>query len=237
MTDEANMVDEGNQQDQQVQQDQAEKMLSQTEVNGLIGRAKAEAAEKARRQADAEYQRKLEEAQMKKQQAEARGDDTKDIDVDALYQQVHEKFNEEMQRRQLEEHMQQVANNYQQKMSAGKGNYEDFDEVVKDFDPGSFPQIVYLVSGLDNAADIVYELSKNPKNLVAIDSLAQRSPKLAQVELQRLSQSISANKAVAAEEAQGNTNAPLDRLQPTNRTGTNGQMSVSDLKRQPWLKG
>lgn len=233
MTDEANMVDEASQQDQQQQQDKAEKMLSQSEVNSLVGRAKAEARQKA----DAEYQRKLQALEEQKAQQEARGEDTKDVDVDALYQQVHEKFNKEMEQRQLQDHMRQVADNYQQKMVSGKDSYEDFDDVVKDFNPAEFPQIVYLVSGLDNAADIVYELSKNPKNLVAIDSLAQRSPKLAQVELQRLSQSISANKAAAAEDAQGNANAPLDRLQPSNRTATNGRMSVSDLKDQPWLRG
>lgn len=232
MVDETQGVDEA-----QVQPQEAEKMLSQSEVNNLIGRAKAEAQEKARRQAEAEFQKKLEELHSQKQAAEARGEDTKEIDVDSVYQQVHERFQNEMQQKQLEQHMQQVADSYQSKLENGSKDYEDFDDVLKDFNPEEFPQIVYLVAGMDNAADIVYELAKNPQKLATVDYLSQRSPQKAQSELQRIGKSIAANKTAQLEESQANTQAPLDRLQPSNKTGSNGQMSVSDLRGQPWLRG
>jgi len=232
------MVDE--QQDVDTAQDtpeQQEKMLAQSEVNALIGRAKAEAQEKARKQAEAEYQRQLEQLQTQKQEAQARGEDTRDIDVDSLYQQVHERFQHEMQQRQLEQHMQQVANAFENHLNQGKGNYDDFDDIMKEFDPAEFPQIVYLVANMDNAADVVYELAKNPQKLATVDYLSQRSPKKAQAELQRMASSIKANQAAREEEAQAQTQAPLDRLQPSNKTGSSGQMSVSDLRSQPWLRG
>lgn len=229
------MVDVINGNDE-AQKPQGEKMLSQSEVNELIGRTKAEAQERARRQAEAEFEKKLAEAQAQKQQAEARGEDTREIDVDGLYQQVHERFNQEMQQRQMEQHLQQVADAYQSKMAA-KPEYEDFDEVMKDFNPADFPQIVYLVANMDNASDIVYELAKNPSKLATVDYLSQRSPKKAQAELARIGKSIAENKLAAQEENQAQTDAPLDRLQPSNKTGSNGRASVSDLRNQPWLRG
>jgi len=233
---------EGMGQDDSVQQQAqetapAEKMLGQSEVNGLIGRAKAEAAEKARRQAEAEFQKKLEELQAQRNQAGAHGESTREVDVDAVYQQVQERLNREMQERQLQDHMKQVADAYESRMAEGAKSYEDFDTVMKEFDPTSFPQIVYLVANLDNAADVMYELAKNPTKLATIDHLSNRAPKQAQAELQRIASSIAANKAAAAQESGALTSPPLDRMQPGNNTAANGRMSVSDLRNQPWLRG
>lgn len=227
------MVDETQGFDEAQAQEQAEKMLPQSEVNNLIGRAKAEAQEKARRQAEAEFQQKLEQVQAQKKAAEARGEDTREIDADAIYQQVQER----LQQQQLEQHMQQVADSYQSKIADGGKDYEDFQDVVKEFNPAEFPQIVYLVANMDNAADIVYELSKNPQKLATIDYLSQRSPQRAQSELSKIGQSIAANKIAQAEENQAQTPEPLDRLQASSKTGSNGQMSVGDLRNQPWLRG
>lgn len=218
-------------------QPQTERMVPQSEVNKLIGNAKFAAEERARQQAEAEFQKKLAELQAQKQQAASHGNDTRDIDVDSLYQQVHERFNKEMQQRQLETHMREVADSYTRNVSGGSADYEDFDDVIKEFNPAEFPQIVYLVAKMGNAKDIVYELSKNPQKLATIDYLAQRSPRKAQVELERIGKSIEANKEALAQEAQARTNAPLDRMQPSTRAGSNGQMSVSDLRSQPWLRG
>lgn len=213
-----------------------EKMLPQSEVNKLIGTAKSHAEERGRAKAEAEYQQRLSELQAQKQAAMARGEDTRDIDVDALYQQVHERFNREMQERQLQMHMKEVADAFTSKMQ-GQKNYSDFDEVTQGFNAAEFPQIVYLIANMDNAQDIVYELAKNPQKLAYIDYLAQRSPKTAQTELRKMSSSITSNLAALAEEQQAKTNAPLDRMSPSLKTGSSGQLSVSDLRKQPWLRG
>jgi hypothetical protein len=219
----------------QMQETPVEKTLLQSEVNAIVGRAKADAADKARRQAEVEFQQKLQELEAQKAMQEQRGEDTTDVNVDLVYQQVQERMQQEMQQKQLEDHMRQVADSYESKMATGKESYEDFDDVVKEFNPADFPQIVYLVHGIDNAADIVYELSKNPQKLATIDYLSQRSPDTARRELQKMGQSIATNRQALAEEVQ--TSSPLDRIQPTNRTGNNGQLSVSDLRNQPWLRG
>lgn len=212
-----------------------EKLLPQSEVNKLVGRAKAEAEAKALKIAEAEYLRKLEE--INKSQQTQNNEVPRDVNADAIYQQVQERFNQEMMQRQMHERMSQVVKNYDSKIASAKSSYSDFDDVTKAFEPGAFPQLVYLVSGIDNGGDIIYEIAKNPSKLVMLDALAQRNPDLAHVELMKLSKSISDNK-LAQQEMSGNAQAPLDRLQPSRiSTGSNGKMSIADLKAQPWLRG
>jgi len=213
-----------------------ERMLNQAQVNKLIQTAKLATEEQTRAKAEAEFQAKLAQLQGQKQSMQARGEDTREIDVDAVYQQVQERFNREMQERQLKTHMKDVADSYMEKMSGPKP-YDDFDDVTDGFDPGAFPQIVYLVAKMNNAPEIVYELSKNPQKLAYIDSLAKSSPKFAQKELQKIGASIDANKQALMDEQQAKTMPPLNRMTPSLKTGSSGQMSIKDLRNQPWLKG
>jgi hypothetical protein len=213
----------------------AEKMLTQTQVNNIVQREKQQAAERARRQAEQEFQQQMQ------QQAEAKQQEmqnqSKEANAEALYQQVQERFNQEMQQKQAEAEIAQVAQMYHQKMEAGKGSYEDFEDITSRFDPTAFPQLVYLISGIDNASDIVYELSKNPSKLVTLDTLAHKSPSHAQAELNNLSQSIRDNKTAQAEASDQQVNAPLDRIQPSRVSSGNGKMSINDLRSQDWLRG
>lgn len=211
-----------------------EKMLPQSEVNKLVGRTRMEAAERARRQAEAEYQKQLEELQAQKQ---THPEQSKEIDEERLYQQIQERMNQELQQKQFEAEMARVADAYTGKMAQGIEKYEDFEKVMSDFEPQAFPQLVYLVADLDNATNIMYELSKNPSKLATIDYLAKTSPKKAQSELANIGSSIAANQQAKEEAGQQSTTAPLDRLQPSRISGNDGQLSIRDLRSQPWLKG
>ena len=177
-----------------LQQQQA--MLSQEEVNKLVGAAKAQAAAQERSKAEAEFQKKLAELQQQKAYAESRGEDTREINVEAIYQQVQERMQSEFKKKQLEEHFQSKSNSYLNKMESGKKDFEDFDTVMGGFDPREFPQLVYLVADMDNAAAVMRELMRDPKELAAIDYLAQRSPRKAQEALQTISRSIMSNQNV-----------------------------------------
>lgn len=221
-----------------------ERTFSQADVNALVGREKQIAAQRARQEVEREYQQRAEQAnaqkQMQSQQQEQQGmpqQGPSQAEADAIYQQVQERFNREMQDRQFQQEMTNVANAYHSKMDYSRKAYEDFDEITKDFDPTAFPQLVYLVSGLENAGDIIYDLSKNPSKLATLDALAQRSPRMAQAELGRLSQSISQNSNAKQEADTYSTQAPLNPLQPSRVSGSNGKMSVNDLRSQSWLKG
>lgn len=215
-----------------------EKMLSQAEVDKLVVREKYKAAQEAKREAESEYQRQLESIQQSGMQQQQRNQEVpRQVDADALYQQVQERFNKEMQERQLQQEMSTVANNYIAKMKLGKDAYHDFDDITKDFDPTAFPQLTYLVSGLENAGDIVYELAKNPSKLVTLDTLAQRAPKQAQAELLKLSKSISDNQTAQREAGSNIVSAPLDHLQPSRISGGNGKKGISALRNEDYLRG
>jgi hypothetical protein len=213
-----------------------QQMLSQDEVNKLVGAAKAQAAAHERSKAEAEFKQKLAELQQQKAFAEARGEDTKEINAERLYQEVTERMQSELQKKQLEEHFQAKSNAYLSKMENAKKDFEDFETVMGDFNPREFPQLVYLVSDMDQAGAVMRELMKDPKELAAIDYLAKTSPRQAQNALKKISDSIMMNNQVMSYEQKAQTKAPLDRLSPTATTTGNGRMSISDLRNQPWMR-
>ncbi len=217
------------------EQVQQQNLLSQDQVNKIVAREKARAADSARR--DAEERHRAEMDQMRQSQEQRNSEVPRDVDANAIYQKVQEQFNKEMQDRQLKDHMSQVANSYLSKVNSAKASYEDFDDVTKDFDPTSFPQLTYLLSGIENAGDVLYDLSKNPSKLMNMDRMAEKTPRIAQSELLKLSQSIAANKQAQSDAAGQTVSDPLDRLQPSRVAGSNGKMGIRDLRNQAWLKG
>jgi hypothetical protein len=226
--------------DQSMQQDNniGQKMLSQEQVNQIVAREKSRAAESTRRELEEKHRQEMETlAAQRGQQQQRNAEVSKDVDADAIYQQVQDRWNKEMKELQLKEQMAQVANNYMAKVDQAKKSYEDFEEVTKDFDPTSFPQVTYLVSGLENGGDIIYELSKNPSKLTNIALLAERSPRMAQTELMKLGKSISDNRQAQDDAKSQTVSEPLSRLTPSRVAGSNGDMSISDLRNLPWLRG
>jgi hypothetical protein len=212
-----------------------ERMVPQSQVNKIIKQKTYEAAQ-TKRELEEKHQRELEAIRV--QQTQRNETVPRDVDANAIYQQVQEKFNAEMQQRHLQGEIDRVANTYLSKMEQGKSSYEDFSEVTKDFDPVEFPQLIYLLSGMENAADIIYDLSKrNPEKFAELQNLAEKSPKLAQARLLKLSRSISENRQAQADEQSRNVAEPLDRLQSSRISGSNGKMGISDLRKQPWLRG
>ena len=215
-----------------------EKMLSQAQVNKIVQHEKAKAAQSMQRDLEERHKRELEEIRGQQQQQTQRNENVpRDVDANAIYQQVQERFNEEMQKRQLQNEMDKVANSYLSKMEQGKSAYDDFEEVTKEFDPTAFPQLTYLVAGMDTAADVIYDLSRNPLKLAGLDRLAEKNPRQAQAELLKLSRSITENRQAQSDESSQNVAAPLDRLQSSRVSGSNGKMGIRDLRNQPWLKG
>ncbi len=217
---------------------EAEKMLSQSQVNKIVQHEKAKAAQSIKRELEEKHQRELEAIQSQQHQQSQRNENVpRDMDTNAIYQQVQERFNQEMQQRRLKDEMDRVATSYLSKMEQGKTVYDDFEEVTKEFDPTAFPQLTYLVAGIDNAADVIYDLSRNPLKLAGLDRLAEKNPRQAQAELLKLSRSIMENRQAQSDENSANVAEPLDRLQSSRVSGSNGKMGIRDLRKQPWLKG
>lgn len=158
------------------------------------------------------------------------------VDPEAIKQQIlqdlqnqFQQANEQRAQEELEREAQKVGDTYRAKMSSGKDQYEDFETVMADFNPAAFPNLAFLATQLDNTADIMYELMKNPSKWATAAVLSERDPKAAQNMLSKISASIKANQQAKQEEKE--VPAPLSRLSsaPTGQdAGTPN--SVRDFK-------
>lgn len=214
----------------------AEKMISQSQVNEIVGNAKREAAERAvenyKRQQAQSYQSQNSnnyESNLNKKVSE---DDFRKIAGDEFrkhFNEIEKEFNE----RSNLEAAEKIVKKYSEKISNGKDKYQDFDSsyyrpsgepVLKDY-----PNVVHMLSEyIDNAADVTYHLVKNRDKLDRIDSM--RNPMDALYEIQRLSESIKANEQSSQLK---NPNSPLSQQRPSNTsTDSGGSLSMNDLKRK-----
>ena len=209
-----------------------EKMLSQSQVNKIVQKAKEAAAQKARREAEEEYNSQVQNLAQAQQSATP----SQQFDIDKAYAELQERFNKEQQQKQFEREMQVVADKYLGTVEQAKNQFQDFDEIMADFDAQEFPEIVVLLSNIENAPDVLYELGKNSSKLANIDYWAKRSPRTAEKELRKLSQSIKANNEALAEANNNKVSAPLDRLQTSNVSSSNGKRTISDLRNADWLR-
>lgn len=226
------------QEEQITQENTTQKPLTQEQLNKIIVREKRKAAESARRELEAKYQQEIEQLK----QSRSQNDNKYQVDdivqeVKTRIDQEKHRLKEELEEEQLREKMKEVAKNYYSKMDEAKSFYEDFDQVVEDFDPQSYSDVVYLVSHLDNAGHIIYDLSKNPQKLGSIVSLIQRNPRQAEKALKKLSDSIDINTKSMEQYDDMKTNDPLDSLTVKRVAGDNNVKQISDLRKMPWLRG
>lgn len=223
--------------DEQVAQQQPEqRMLSQEEVNKLVGAAKAEAQEKARRQMEAEFQQRME--QQRSQQAQApQAQAAPELDMDRIYQETRERLQREMQQQNMEAELKRIADTYNSRVEEMKEKDPEFAELMGTFNSRKFPAVAFLAAEVDNTGDVVKELVKNPAKLVEINALAKDDENWARQRMRSLSDSIKKNQAAIEEEKLAKTRSPLDRMSPSvNSTSGNGTMSVADLRAQDWLR-
>ncbi len=210
-----------------------EKMLNAQQVNDIVRREKANAADKVRR----EYEAKMQGEPQSAPQSNMGG-----VDTSAIAKQVREDLLDELQRaqeaqqhQQLVDELQNTADTYHMKMKKGSELFDDFQEVIADFEPSSFPTLVRLAAPMENLSEIMYELAKNPSKLQEIDALAAKAPKLAMKQLEKLSQSVGKNLEAKANSV--TAPAPLSKIKPSSVGADTGKMTLRDLKKQSFLKG
>ena len=225
----------------------AERMVPQSEVDKLVVGLKREAQEKA--QAEAErYKREMEQMQNLNAPPQTMGMGGQQLDPTQIAKQAEEsaynRLIEELEnerRSQIEAQMKAEANNfvreYEAKMAQGKQYYDDFEDVVKKVKPNQFTDVIIAAKNMDGTADIMYELAKNPRKLLEIDSMIAKSPELAQEMMAEIAASIKMNRE--ALENKANVNSPLPRVKPST-AGTSDSTSynsVRDFKNASWLRG
>lgn len=221
-----------------------EKLIPVSRVNQIVAREKAKAMEKARQQMAEEQMHRQAELQPQSAGQSIPGmGGMPGVNVDQIkrdvYEQIMNERREAESKQQEAQHkaaIEEIAKTYHQKMGSGKDAYQDFDAVMGEFNAASFPKIVFLASQLDNTADIMYELAKNPMKLASIDYLADKNPDEAQKALKSLGSSIAQNRQALAQGTA--TQAPLSRMKSSAAAGIDsGEMSLKDFKKAPWLRG
>jgi hypothetical protein len=204
-----------------------EKMLRQSEVNDIVGRAKQDAASRAVEQ----YKRSQEtSSQNQSTQHSPQMSEERFRQVAAEEaQRVRDQERSEWQTKSETENAQRIVKSFYDKMAAGKEKYDDFDKVTGEIDLQTFPNVVQLLAEhLDNPHDVLYEFGKNALKMEQLERLAERSPRMAIAEARRMAESIKAN-----DSAQGRRtpNAPLSQQRPSNvGTDSGTALSMRDLK-------
>jgi len=200
-----------------------EKMLPQSEVNDLVGRVRAEATEKGRREALA--------AQGQTQQSAPGGG----LSEEQIRRMIEEQSSKVQQEQLMRMDAERIVGEFASKMDLGKDTYEDFEDAVRKLDIRTMPEIVQLANSVGNTADIMYDLAQNPYKIPALKALAKEYPHLARIEMQKFSKSIDSNKDAVSNV---NTRKPLSQMKPSTGIVDNGPgNTLKDFKRQPWARG
>ena len=210
-----------------------EKTLPVSRVEELVKKAKLKGRDSMQAELDA---LKAENATLKSNAGSMGGMNVPTIDVNAIKQDLMNDFRKQMQdanekraQEELESQAKKIAENYHAKMAGGKQSYEDFDEVMSDFNPAAFPNLVYLTAQVDNTPDVMYELNKNPSKLATLTILSERDPQAALNMINKISASIKANAQAKAEEK--NVAPPLSRLSSSTTGQDNGKpQTTRDFK-------
>lgn len=149
-----------------------------------------------------------------------------------IYDQIMGDFqslDEERVQGELKKEAEKLASDYRTRMDGGKEIHEDFDEIMADFNPAAFPQLVYLATQTDNTSAVMYELMKNPNKLATVTVLSERDPNAASNMINKISASIKANEQAKAAEKE--VQSPLSRMQSSPAGRDNGDTSIADYKR------
>ena len=150
--------------------------------------------------------------------------------ISTITQQIMQYHQEQTQRMMAE----RIVGEFSSKMKSGAEKYEDFEESVMNLDLSTIPEIVQLANSVGNTDEVMYDLAKNPYKIANLKTLAATSPHLARSEMNRLSQSITSNQK--AKDQVSGVKEPLSKMKPSTGAVDNGEMSIRDLRNQPWLK-
>lgn len=213
--------------------EKTEKMLHQSEVNDIVGKAKRDAYEKARRELE------LKNAAINNiNNAVNHGQQNQGIPGQLDEATVRRMITEEAQREALRIHATKVSGELVGKIDLAKSKYSDFEEVTKDMDltaiAAANPNFIYLLNEFENSGDMVYEVARNPTKLVELAALSASAQPLARKAFKMLSDSIKRNETAAKAPV---APEPLSQVKPSTTGTDNGSMSVGDFRKQPWLRG
>lgn len=211
----------------------AEKMFTQSQLQAIAAKEARKAEEKAEARLRAEYESRYSQSQAQPQQTQSLGGmpQVSPEEIQRLIRQEAFNMSREHQAKQIEQ-------NWLSAMEAEKTADPEFADLYDAIGIEQQPGLILAMVDMDNKAQVVKDLAKNPAKYANILMLANgAAPKLAERELKKLSDSIRAN---AEAQKQPKVDAPLSHIKPSNIGGDDGNystMSTTDFRNQPWLRG
>lgn len=211
----------------------AEKMFTQSQTQAIAAKEARKAEEKAEARLRAEYESRMAQSQQQPHQQQNIGgmQQPSPEDIQRLIRQEAFTMSREHQAKQIEQ-------DWLSAMDAEKSADPDFADLYDAIGIEQQPGLILAMVGMENKAKVVKDLAQNPSKYANILMLANgAAPKLAQMELNKLSASIKANEDA---KKQPKVDAPLTHLKASNIGGDDGNystMSTSDFRNQPWLRG
>lgn len=127
---------------------------------------------------------------------------------------------EEMQRKEGE----RILNELKTKVQVAASKHEDYDKVTGQHDWSQMPEVLHLANTVDNAGDVLYDLSKNESKLATIRGLPPVSAALA---IKKLSDSIKLNEQ-AEKDAKNPPPEPGSQFRPSNFGGDKKPTTAAD---------
>lgn len=224
---------EPNTQAESAQPAQAEKMFTQSQLQAIAAKEARKAEEKAEARLRAEYESRLAKSAEQPSQTQSLGGiaQPSQEEIQRLIRQEAFNMSREHQAKQIEQ-------DWLSAMDAERTADPEFAELYDAIGIEQQPGLILAMVGMENKAKVVKDLAKNPSKYANILMLANgAAPKLAQMELNKLSASIKSNEDA---KKQPKVDAPLSQIRPSNIGGDDGSysnFSVSDFAAQPWLRG
>jgi hypothetical protein len=224
-------------------QRETEKTLKQSEVNRIVGSAKAEAFEKGRRSAVAELQTPPPAPVVPPSNNSTTSPPPTAVAANMSENDIMQMVENVANRKAAEKEDQAIVDQFMGKMQLGMQKHDDFNERVgelrlPDLNPAILRNMMKCVSGMDNGADVMYEMANNPSKFANVTVLFGASPKLATGELNKISTSIKRNQEAAAKNDTTKVNEPLGQLKSSmSGVDNGGPKSVSDFRKLDCLRG
>lgn len=215
-----------------------EKMVPQSKVDEIVTNAKRASYDRGKQESMQEYTKSQQPKssdysfggiqQMSEDKLKTL---MEDIAKKAAKENIHQ-LQQQMMEEAAHKQNQTIINKFVDKMSEGSQRYPDFDKTVASLDLKSIPDIILLATEVDNTADVMHELANNPYKIGNILALKD-TPHLARLAMNKLSESIKQNQQGKQEPY---VREPLSQIKSTNIGPNNGDLSVSDLRKAPWLR-
>lgn len=225
-----------------------EKQVPQSAVNDIVGSVRTKAHQKGREEAQTAFQsqfdaHKAEISELLKgnsanaanngavtgEQSQASSNPIGHTDINKIIAEKVSQLQQEQQKtnlaQQQENALRSTFGELANKLKDAEKKHEDFNDVTNNADfMNEAPELLIYANSVDNAADVLYNLASNPSK---IGSLKNLSPRLAQLEINRLSQSLKQNESATNT---ASPHAPLSQLKSSNIGGDNGKKSMKDLR-------